>query len=351
MLEIPILSKDFVHNLIENSAIHGIEYPTAKFSRFPETATFRRFFLFARREIAYLKIESALVPRLRSFKWLRDFASKSAARPQHDLGDAQHDQEEIFAVHLSPTTNDEDHAVTQALQNLYGATKSPLPLTSYVENDDHVMKGCPWLCSFRLRFPGDFNAGRVLLPFLLMPLKRILKIDADGDADGDNWTFEVPAKTSDKYAGRSVYIYKQGTALTSNAECIESAEDSAKTKISKMDRRGIKQRSDPTEEFPFHLFVSPRFMTNYRYEWVPYKFPSRIQPPVHAHLPSFHFCTKEYIIENIEGVKGSERLLKLMNRKLKFVLPKIPQLELVGDDVADAEGVGLHGTRTKVRAV
>ncbi|KAJ3121539.1 hypothetical protein HK098_003604 [Nowakowskiella sp. JEL0407] len=168
--------------------------------------------------------------------------------------------------------------------NLYKATKFQLALTSYVKKEKYSVEYAPSQCTYRLRFADDHCAERILIPYLLIPLKRILegdlvmvtehsendstigntiicgseyletirdvplrfiqrscyaqytgipsvttrnvtynctdknspevnlrpyklvatRIDEEGDADGDEWTFDVPNQLPNEYPGSEV---------------------------------------------------------------------------------------------------------------------------------------------------
>ncbi|KAJ3128835.1 hypothetical protein HK098_003378 [Nowakowskiella sp. JEL0407] len=100
--------------------------------------------------------------------------------------------------------------------------------------------------------------------------------------------------------------------------------------ISKVDFQILKQyfaneTDSEVSQIPFHCFLSPQCMTNYRYKWVPYELPANIRPVLRSPF-GFNPPTKLKLIELISGSPRKKELKMLIDQDVSFVEPNIPQL-------------------------
>ncbi|KAJ3124039.1 hypothetical protein HK098_001415 [Nowakowskiella sp. JEL0407] len=176
------------------------------------------------------------------------------------------------------------------------------------------------------------------------------RIDEAGDAD-DEWTFGVlyhPPQT----------MFSRIMDLCQGSKDLKSIQD-AMNEMGKMtgvsifgDKKTLKKMkkkyllfgkfmeqfsNDHMVKFPFHLFVTPRFMKNYKYESVidvsrPLSIVLKIPTVISA-------LKKEEIIDTTKNLEGTEELFKMMERKLVFELPKISLFVYTDEKTCDRWGL------------
>ncbi|KAJ3127821.1 hypothetical protein HK098_005715 [Nowakowskiella sp. JEL0407] len=399
----------------------------------------------------YERIKTTLIPNIRPFKFLRLMSEELEEIASLECTPTIADppsKPNFVSFPFSTTTSDTDLTVLllyeyketqttfvshevlakwdksasdvlqQALYNLYQKTTFPLKYTNIIKVGLKTHE--PMVNNFCLRYEDGLNVERMLLAYLLMPLKRrldgdivlfprceqsmiisdtticgsnnvdtitdvlkcykrctetvctcgaldhvpsklreipkmmlrpyrlkITRIDPEADNDADDWTFSIP------YQSPLILLVEAISLLNINLKrahdihkatqdlgqillaLTKTSETGGKKELKKLSGKNPKIaklleghfKKNALEKFPFHLYLSPRYMTNYRYEWVPFDPPTPIHRDAILRLPLMisPYSRKE-ILDLIKGKDNVDKVRAFMDRRLEYKQPIIPHM-------------------------
>ncbi|KAJ3125173.1 hypothetical protein HK098_000547 [Nowakowskiella sp. JEL0407] len=189
------------------------------------------------------------------------------------------------------------------------------------------------------------------------------KIDDEADF-GDEWTFGVPyisvesamekfleafAKTYKSTNTKQIVVEDAMQILADRTQPLTESFDLLAKKYHELNFKyeEFSSSNNAMEIFPFHLYLSPRFLRKYKYDWVPFDFPTSLVKRI-PNLPvSFYSLDEAQIRDDINQKEGAGKLLILMKRRLAFVKPKLPQFEMNVKEITECTFCGTSWNKNK----